>query len=67
MQSLGHCLPGVVGIGASPAEGFFDRVLLPDFACRPHSGDPFWDKVLTGRTAHIISTSDAVALAAPPV
>lgn len=49
--------------GSVPAllKGFFDRVLLPDFAYRPHANDPFWDKLLTGRTAHIITTSDAPA------
>lgn len=50
--------------GSVPAllKGFFDRVLLPGFAYRPHDHDPFWDKLLTGRTAHIVTTSDAPSL-----
>lgn len=42
-------------------KGFLDRVLLPDFAYRPHDDDPLWDRLLTGRTAHLITTSDAPA------
>lgn len=40
-------------------KGFFDRVLYADFA---YKKDPFWDKLLKGRSAHIVATSDAPAL-----
>jgi putative NADPH-quinone reductase len=47
--------------GSVPAllKGFFDRVMLPGFGFRYHQKGPFWDKLLTGKTAHIITTSDA--------
>lgn len=46
--------------GAVPAvlKGFFDRVLLPGFAFKKREGSLWWDKFLTGKTAHIISTMD---------
>ena len=47
--------------GSVPAllKGFFDRTLYSDFAYRYHDKDPFWDKLLKGRSAHVITTSDA--------
>ena len=47
--------------GAVPAllKGFFDRTLYSEFAYRYHDKDPFWDKLLKGRAAHVITTSDA--------
>lgn len=47
--------------GSVPAlfKGFLDRVLLPGYAFKYHDKDPFWDKYLTGRSAHVITTSDA--------
>lgn len=47
--------------GAVPAllKGFFDRALYSDFAYRYHDKDPFWDKLLKGRSAHVITASDA--------
>ncbi|WP_413587257.1 NAD(P)H-dependent oxidoreductase [Bdellovibrio sp. HCB274] len=46
--------------GAVPAvlKGFFDRVLLPGFAFKKREGSLWWDRFLTGKTAHIISTMD---------
>jgi putative NADPH-quinone reductase len=47
--------------GSMPAilKGFFDRTLYSGFAYKYHENDPFWDKLLTGRSALIISTCDA--------
>lgn len=43
-------------------KGFLDRTLYSDFAYRYHDNDPFWDKLLKGRSAHVITTSDAPAI-----
>ncbi len=47
--------------GAVPAlfKGFLDRTLYSGFAYKYHSSDPFWDKLLKGRSAHIFTTCDA--------
>ncbi|BAV63234.1 NAD(P)H-dependent oxidoreductase [Sphingobium cloacae] len=46
--------------GSEPAllKGFIDRVLLPGFAFRYHRDDPFWDRLLAGRSADAIVTTD---------
>lgn len=46
--------------GAMPAlmKGFFDRVFLPGFAFKYRDNSEFWDKLLSGRTAHLIVTMD---------
>ena len=46
--------------GTMPAlmKGFFDRVFLPGFAFRYRENSAFWDKLLSGRTAHLIVTMD---------
>ena len=46
--------------GGIPAllKGFFDRVLLPGFAFRYRKGKAFPDKLLNGRTAHLLVTMD---------
>jgi NAD(P)H dehydrogenase (quinone) len=43
----------------APLKGFFDRVLYSGFAYRYHETDPLWDQLLKGRSAQIITTSDA--------
>jgi len=47
--------------GSMPAilKGFFDRTLYSGFAYKYHTNDPFWDKLLEGRSADLITTSDA--------
>lgn len=46
--------------GGVPAllKGFLDRVLLPGFAFRYRKGSPFPEKLLKGRTAHLLATMD---------
>ncbi|MUT65770.1 NAD(P)H-dependent oxidoreductase [Paenibacillus sp. NEAU-GSW1] len=46
--------------GTMPAmlKGFMDRVLLPGFAFKYRENSALWDKLLTGKTAHLIVTSD---------
>ncbi len=50
--------------GSVPAilKGFLDRAILPGFGFKYHTNDPFWDKYLKGRSAHVIATSDAPAI-----
>ena len=50
--------------GSIPAlfKGFVDRVLYEGFAYRYHEKDPFWDKLLKGRSAHLITTCDAPSI-----
>ncbi len=40
-------------------KGFFDRTLYSEFTYRHDANDPFWTKLLQGRTGHIVTTSDA--------
>lgn len=49
--------------GSAPAKlkGLFDRVLLPDFAFKYISGKAMPEKLLTGKTAKVIITSDTPA------
>lgn len=49
--------------GSVPAvlKGFIDRVFLPGFAFQKRPGSLWWDKLLKGRTARIISTMDQPA------
>ena len=46
--------------GGLPAimKGFIDRLFLPGFAFQYRKNSMFWDKLLKGKTAHIITTLD---------
>lgn len=46
--------------GGIPAimKGFIDRIFLPGFAFQYREKSVYWDKLLKGKTAHIISTLD---------
>lgn len=46
--------------GAEPArlKGFWDRVLLPRRTFRYHDKDPWWDRLLAGRSADLLITMD---------
>jgi NAD(P)H dehydrogenase (quinone) len=47
--------------GSVPAllKGFLDRALHSGFAYKYHETGPLWDKLLAGRSAQLITTSDA--------
>ena len=47
-------LPGIL-------KGFIDRVFLPGFAFQKREGSIWWDKLLKGKSARIISTLDQPA------
>ncbi|MBL6448631.1 NAD(P)H-dependent oxidoreductase [Fulvivirga sp. 29W222] len=46
--------------GGLPAilKGFIDRLFLPGMAFQPKEGSVWWDKLLKGKTARIITTMD---------
>jgi len=50
--------------GAEPAElkGLLDRLFLPGFAFAYHEDDPWWDKLLQGRSVDVIITMDTPPL-----
>ncbi len=49
--------------GGMPAKmkGVLDRAFLPGFAMNYHTDDPWWDKLLTGRSGDILMTADGPA------
>lgn len=46
--------------GSMPSllKGLFDRVLLPGYAFKYRGNSRFWDKLLSGRSAHVFVTMD---------
>ncbi|WP_235890480.1 NAD(P)H-dependent oxidoreductase [Sandaracinobacter neustonicus] len=50
------------GAEPAPLSGLLSRVLLPGFAFAYHPKDPWWDRLLTGRSADLIVTMDT-----PPI
>lgn len=50
--------------GTYPAQlkGFIDRVFVSGFAFRYRQDSPWWDRLLAGRSGHIITTMDAPPL-----
>ena len=46
--------------GSEPAElkGLIDRLFLPGFTFAYHDDDPWWDKLMAGRSADVIATMD---------
>lgn len=50
--------------GGLPAitKGFIDRLFLPGFAFKYRENSVWWDKLLKGKTAHIITTLDQQGL-----
>lgn len=50
--------------GAEPAllKGLIDRLLLPGFAFSYHADDPWWDRLLAGRSADALITMDTPPL-----
>jgi len=50
--------------GGLPAitKGFIDRVFLPGFAFQYRENSVFWDRLLKGKTGHIITTLDQPSL-----
>lgn len=47
--------------GGMPAKmkGVIDRAFLPGFAMNYHESDPWWDKLLKGKSADVFITADA--------
>ncbi len=43
-------------------KGLFDRAIIPGFGFRFHKKDPFWDKLLSGRSAHLIVTTNTPSI-----
>lgn len=50
--------------GGMPAlmKGFIERIILPGFAFKYREQSPLWDKLMTGRSAHLFVTMDAPTL-----
>ena len=66
--SIDACDHLVVGFplwwGGEPTvlKGLIDRILLPGFAFRYRRDNPFWDRLLVGRSADVVITMDTPPL-----
>lgn len=61
-QRLVICYPQWWGSGPALLKGFIDRTFLPGFAFHYRDKGPFWDKLLTGRSAELWMMSDSPRL-----
>ena len=54
------CLVYPTWWGGHPAllQGFFERVFVPGKAFKYHDSDPWWDRLLAGRSADVLTTMD---------
>lgn len=55
---LAFVYPTWWGVMPSIMKGFIDRTFLPGFAFKYRDHSALWDKLLTGRTAHLLVTMD---------
>lgn len=46
------------GAEPAPLKGLIDRLFLPGFVFAYHKDDPWWDKLMAGRSADVIVTMD---------
>ncbi|MEZ5839838.1 MAG: NAD(P)H-dependent oxidoreductase [Hyphomicrobiales bacterium] len=64
IEAAGHvCFVYPTWWGGHPAllQGFFERVFLPGKAFAYHKDDPYWDRLLAGRTCDVLTTMDSPA------
>ena len=56
------CFPMWWGSEPGELKGLLDRLLLPGFAFAYHADDPWWDRLLEGRSGDVIATMDTPPL-----
>lgn len=57
-QHLVFVYPNWWGTYPAMLKGFFDRIFLPHFAFKYRPDSPFWDRLLTDKSARLIVTMD---------
>lgn len=50
------------GAEPAPLNGLLSRLLLPNFSFAYHENDPYWDRLLAGRSGDVIITMDTPPL-----